>query len=246
MPDVPVKSLRKALDLLSALAFGDPDGAGLELTVLARRFGLPANTAHNLLKTMVVCGYVAQNAAGRYTIGPQCRRLGVANHVESDKFKEQLLAILNRHGSELNEGMVFTKLNGGKRVVLARYEPERQAIRVAPQDDAGVNALKTPTGRALFAFASEEERRQMLERYGPPEANWPNQAADLVLIRRDGLCAILPDPSGIDAFAIPVFDAAMALLGAVGCHAPAFRCDQACQAHIVATLRQAAAELGAI
>ena len=246
MPEVPVKSLRKALDLLSSLAFGDPDGSGLELTVLARRHGLPANTAHNLLKTMVACGYVARSAAGRYILGPQARRLGAANRMEGDKFKEQLLAILNRHGAELNEAMVFAALRGGRRAVLARYEPERQAIRVAQRDDADVNAFNTPTGRALFAFASEEERRQMLERYGPADAVWPTLAGDLPAIRRDGLCALLPDAAGIDAFAIPVFDAAKLLLGAVGCHAPAYRCDQACQERVVVALRHASAELGNI
>ena len=56
MSEVPVKSVKKALDLLSILIFDDPGLKGVKLTDLAQRLKLPANTTHNLLKTMVVCG----------------------------------------------------------------------------------------------------------------------------------------------------------------------------------------------
>ena len=64
MAEVPVKSVNKALDLLSILIFDDPGLKGVKLTDLAQRLKLPANTTHNLLKTMMVCGYVCQKEVG--------------------------------------------------------------------------------------------------------------------------------------------------------------------------------------
>mgnify|MGYP002552554999 CR=1 FL=1 len=73
--DVPVKSLKKALDLLSVLLFQDGEEKGFAVKELGERLGLPANSVHNLLKTMAVCGYAEKNADGRYTYGPVCRQI---------------------------------------------------------------------------------------------------------------------------------------------------------------------------
>lgn len=243
MIDVPVKAVKKALDLLSLLAFEDPELRGTELTVLAQRLGLPANTAHNLLKTMSVCGYVAQNAAGRYITGPQCRRIGLLNLVEGDQFKERLATLMKRCIAEVNEAMVFVTLHGGKRVVLARSEPTQQAIRIDQQVVESSSIYQMPTGRVLVAFATPDDYRRILANYGPPDAVWPDYKNDLVKIRKERQCLLLPDSRGINAFAFPVCGADHRLLGAIGCYTPAFRCDVAAQQKIIAVLRHAADEL---
>jgi DNA-binding IclR family transcriptional regulator len=243
MPEVPVKSVKKALDLLSELAFHDPAGNGLALTKLARTLGLPANTTHNLLKTMTVCGYVAQNDAGLYTTGPQCRSLGIANRVDSERFKETLLEVLNRHTAAVNEAMVFAILRSGRRRVLARSEPDGQAIRVDSETDHTVSIYSVPTGRVLVAFASPEERQQIAAHYGSPARLWPDFETDMERIRKDRACVLLANLQAIHAFAVAVGGPDHRLIGAIGCHAPAFRCDRASQKRISAALHTAAAEL---
>jgi DNA-binding IclR family transcriptional regulator len=243
MPEVPVKSVKKAFALLSELAFRDPDGKGLSLTTLARTLGLPANTTHNLLKTMAVCGYVAQNEAGLYITGPQCRSIGIGNRLDSERFKERVLDVLTRSTAAVNEAMVFAILRDGRRRVLARSEPARQAIRVDSQTDDAPSIYSVPTGRVLVAFATPEQRLQIVGQSGPPDPLWPDSAADIDRIRTSGACVLLSNAQGIHAFAVPVQDPEHRLLGAIGCHAPAFRCDRASQKTIVATLQSAAAEL---
>ena len=245
MPGVPVKSVKKALDLLSELAFHDPEGQGLALTKLARTLGLPVNTTHNLLKTMTVCGYVARNDSGLYITGPQCRSLGIVNRVDSDRFKETLLEVLNRHTAVVNEVLVFAILRNGQRRVVARSDPDRQAIRIDSGMDHTVNIYRVPTGRVLVSFASPEERRQIVAHYGPPAGLWPDFEADIARIRKARACVLLANPQDIHAFAVPVCDPNHRLIGALGCHAPAFRCDRASQKKIAAALRGAAAELAA-
>ena len=65
MGSVPVKSVKKALDLLTLVAFEDPAGEGIPLNELASAMEFPPSSARNLLKTMISCGYVAQNSEGR-------------------------------------------------------------------------------------------------------------------------------------------------------------------------------------
>ncbi|HBC85677.1 MAG TPA: hypothetical protein DCZ94_01855 [Lentisphaeria bacterium] len=243
MPDVPVKSLKKALDLLSILIFDDPELKGIKLTDLSQRLKLPANTTHNLLKTMVVCGYVCQNEAGRYRPGPQCRRIGMINKVEGGDFRQKLADGFKKYSAQVNEAMVFASLHGGKRVVLARSEPVSQVIRVDQQMVEGRSIYRLPTGRVLVAFASPEDYRLILENYGEPGKNWPDYELDLKRIRNEGRCAMIPDSVGLNSFALPVMDRKGRLLGALGCYAPAFRSGPAVQKKILNILRQAADQL---
>ncbi|HCE46004.1 MAG TPA: hypothetical protein DET40_20860 [Lentisphaeria bacterium] len=245
MPDVPVKSVRKALDLLSMLIFDDPELKGIKLTDLAQRLKLPANTTHNLLKTMVVCGYVVQNESGRYCPGPQCRRIGLINKVEGGDFKQKLAEVLKRHTAQVNEAMVFAALHGGKRVVLASSEPVSQVIRIDRQIVESNNIYRLPTGRILTAFATPGDYRRILDNYGEPGKSWPGFESDLKRIQKEGRCLMLPDASGVNSFALPVRNKDGRLLGAIGCYAPPFRCGPPIQKMILAVLRLAADELSA-
>jgi IclR family acetate operon transcriptional repressor len=243
MPDVPVKAVKKALDLLSILVFDDPELRGVKLTDLAQRLGLPSNTTHNLLKTMSACGYVAQNESGRYRPGPQCRRIGLINRVEGGDFKQKLADVLKRYTAQINESMVFAALHGGKRVVLARSEPVSQVIRIDHQTVESRNIYRLPTGRILTAFASPAEYRRIQDNYGEPGENWPDYETDIKRIRKEERCLMLPDTNGINSFSLPVRNKDGRLLGAIGCHAPAFRSGAAVQKKILNALLLAADEL---
>lgn len=245
MAEVPVKSVKKALDLLSILIFDDPGLKGVKLSDLAQRLKLPANTTHNLLKTMVVCGYVCQNEAGRYRPGPQCRRIGLINKVEGGDFRQKLADVLKRYTAQVNEAMVFAALHGGKRVVLASSEPASQVIRIDHQMVEGRNIYRLPSGRVLVAFASPEDHRRIIENYGEPDKNWPNHELDLKRIRKEGFCTMIPDSVGVNSFALPVIDRKGRLLGALGCYAPAFRSGAVVQRKILNVLRQAADQFSA-
>jgi len=243
MPEVPVKAVKKALDILSLLIFDDPEQRGVELTVLAQRLGLPANTAHNLLKTMVVCGYVAQNEAGRYQTGPQCRRIGAINQFTSDTFRQKLAAVLKHYTAQVCESLVFAVIHGGHRVLIAYSEPN-QVIRIDRISAEGQNIYSIPTGRILVALSTPEELRQIKAIYGQPHAAWPDYETDLKLIRRDNRCCMLPDINGVNSFAVAVHNKDGRVLGALGCYAPAFRSGGPIQKKIWAALQSAAAELG--
>ena len=95
--EVPVKAVKKALDLLSVLLFDSPQGARLK--TLAQKQGLSVKTAHNLLKTMVYCGYVEKDGFGHYTGGYLCRKIAYSNQTATCPFS----IVCNRYSAETCE-----------------------------------------------------------------------------------------------------------------------------------------------
>ena len=103
--EVPVKAVKKALDLLSVLLFDSPQGARLK--TLAQKQGLSVKTAHNLLKTMVYCGYVEKDGFGHYTGGYLCRKIAYSNQTATCRFQSYVTDILLKHVKKIREGMTY-------------------------------------------------------------------------------------------------------------------------------------------
>jgi DNA-binding IclR family transcriptional regulator len=240
--EIPVKSLKKALDILDLLLFR-ADGEGMSLTVLAQTLGLPANTAHNLLKTMMSCGYAEQTDGNRYRAGGKWRQAARLHHFLA---REPIFRELREAARRLDETCVLVTLANGDRLVIGRADGS-QAVQVAATAiDAGL-IYDSPTGRVLFAFAEDSERRSVVTRHGIPGERWDgiddavrlDAAADR--IRAVGCCRILT--RDLAAVAVPVLGPGGELLGALGAYAPLFRCPQKRQDELIRELRKIAATL---
>ena len=72
-----VQSLERAFDLLERMADA---GGEVGLSELSSSSGLPLPTIHRLMRTLVACGYVRQQANRRYALGPRLIRLGSSPH----------------------------------------------------------------------------------------------------------------------------------------------------------------------
>lgn len=246
---VPVQSVKKALDLFWILAFEDIHREGVALTDLARRMGMPTNTAHNLLTTLAACGFVAHTPAGKYTVGPRCLELEKINRITAAPAVQAVRRHVEELSRKVEEAVVFAVLCDGRRRVLWRAE-SNQVVRVDAASVESPNLFSVPTGRVLAAFASGGELAQIVERYGLPGKHWDginsrerlNQA--LAEIQQQGYCAIVPDRSELASFACPVQDSAGRLIGSIGCYAPLFRCGAEKQKQIVAEMLQTAKQAG--
>jgi IclR family acetate operon transcriptional repressor len=250
MTNTPVRSVKKALDLLEIILFEDPGHEGFELSQLARRMSMPANTAHNLLKTMVTCGFVSQNKSSRYTYGSKIENIGLLNHI----YSRQIMADLQLHLKELselmNESIVLTVLVGGRRLVIARCDAN-QLISIDQSMQVALAIYQIPTGRVLAAYADEKEIKDLILCNGSPIGLWDgvkNEAdfqRECAIIKKKGVCEIVPNANDIAAFACPILSKGK-LLGALGCSAPFYRCPEAKQQEIVAAMKDCAAKLAVI
>ncbi len=244
-PDVPVRSVKKALDLLSILAFEDRERRGIALTALAHRMEMPVNSTHNLLKTMVFCGYVAQTEGGAYLMGLRAEEMGRLSLLLSTAASAGLRGRMDTLCVALEEAVTLAALADGRRILLCRADPH-QVIRVNSAVLETRSLFAMPTGRVLAAFSSPNELECILRQSGLPVAEWAGistrAALDKALgrIRRRGHEVIAPDVGGLVSLAVPVLDGKGERIAALGCYAPLFRCDPDRQGFILSQLRLAA------
>mgnify|MGYP000887702298 CR=1 FL=1 len=147
--EVPVKSLKKALELLSILLFEDTEGKGFELKVLAGRLGIPANSAHNLLKTMLLCGYVERNGYGHYTFGTVCRRIAFRNAQMKLSFREYALEVIRHMVSEIREAAVLITLENNVWTSLMRLDRDGNLKRSDTETVRRYYLYESATGRVI-------------------------------------------------------------------------------------------------
>ncbi|MGI5869415.1 MAG: IclR family transcriptional regulator [Kiritimatiellia bacterium] len=243
-PAVPVKSLKKALDILSMLAFDDLAREGIALTEVARRMAMPVNTVHNLLKTMAVCGYVSQTEIGTYRAGPRMTEMGRLNRLLASAAAPEMQRHLAQLSDTLDEALVLAALVDGQRVTLCEATPN-QAVGVNAAVLESRSLYAVPTGRVLAAYAEPEALERLIERNGLPGADWNDihhrQALNHARaeLRARGHEQIAPDGPDLVSFAVPVLGEGGRLLATLGCHAPLFRCDTQRQTAILARLKRA-------
>ncbi len=240
---VPVKSVQKALGLLDQIVLEDVTGHGVALAELAKTAGIPLNTAHNLLKSLVACGYVALNGRGVYVAGAKCRQMGLIARFADAGTRSRLLAELQRLVDEEGEACVCTILVNGARVMVGSVD-STHAVRVAHATIESVSFFGKATGRMLAATADAEERREILERQGLPGPDWDGIADETSLqqalesVRADGYC-LISDQEFL-AIGCPVFRADGKAWGALGIYAPAYRCSEERRLRLLQSLLNAA------
>lgn len=242
---VPVKSVKKALDLLSVLAFDDFYERGIGLKTLTEKMSAPANTIHNLLKTMCVCGYVEHVDGGRYRIGPECRRLR-----ENDRFRDkdtlaEIEQILTGFSKQTEENSVFAVLSGGHRIPLIHVYDSQQIIKVKMPSFNQANIYSLPTGRVMYAYCDKSERDDIITINGSPVDKWCEVEEDVLRIRNDeGVSFMLSACSSeVISGACAVLGDNEQLLGALGCDLPHYRFTEKKRLQIIAAMRKTVKEL---
>lgn len=245
--NVPVLSVKKALDLLEMLIFQDVKRNGIRLSDLAAKLEIPDNTARNLLKTMVECGFVAQNSESRYIMGKKCQQIGSLNGISSKRSEEDIKNALTKFNEKINETIVFAILADGYREVIAEVA-SRKEVKVVFERTSSVNIYDATTGRVLAAYAEPEELERIIERYGLPGEYWDNikdigSLKKALSVIRDQGHVLMPKWDELISFAIPVLNEEGKLIGSVGCYAPIFRCPKKKQTEIISALNDVASDL---
>lgn len=185
------------------LALADAPEGGDALAAVAARAGMPGAKAHRYLKSLVATGLAARDAAtGRYALGPEALRVGVAalGRVSVVRAAAAPLAALRDETGQTC--LLAVPAEAGPTVVL--LEVPVRAVTVGARLGGVLPPDRSASGLALRAAAGE-----------------PGAAMDA--IRQAGCAAIsgavLP---GVDALASAVRDhtgaarAAVALLGPSG------------------------------
>lgn len=243
---VPVMSVKKALHLLETLVFQDVKRNGIRLSDLAAKLDIPNNTARNLLKTMMECGFVEQTPESRYITGKKCQQIGNLNRISSKRAEETIKNALNKFNEKVDETIVLAILSNGYREIIAELS-SRKEVKVVFERTNSINIYEVSTGRILAAYSEKEDLAWIIERYGMPGKYWNNirdikrLKNELAIIKEQG--RVLLSRGELISFACPVLNADEKLVGSVGCYAPAFRCPKKKQDEIIKALENVSSEL---
>lgn len=242
MAGKPIASVQKALEVLNVLAFEDLNHKGMRLAELAERLEQKPNTLHGILKTMIACGYVEQDAHARYRTGKRCDQIGIINRFRmrpetTHRLNERLRALCDETG----ESVSFYVLNSGERINYTNYQT-RDIIKVDNSMLEENNLYEYPSGRVLVAYCSERELEQVLRRHGFPKSHWSgivNRAQldeEIARVRRAGILDRHTD--SVASYAAAVTAADGRLIGSVGVYMPEFRLTAEKEALIREKLRR--------
>jgi len=244
----PVKSIIKALTALDILALQDVRRSGIGLFDLSRQLGIRPNTLHNILKTMVLCGYVSQNEDGKYIAGPKCDQISAIGRLISDNTLNGVIRpVLLSLSKKLGENVVFTVLSNGRRYQLVDIEG-KGPVRVSMQY-TGNSIYSLVTGRLLVAYADSAALQLIVENYGFPGKLWDNIEDMPALekacyqLRQEKYMHMHNTQGELDTFGISILLGEEHLVACIGVFLPSYRCSDERSREILSSLEQARTEI---
>ncbi|MFT4029417.1 MAG: IclR family transcriptional regulator [Protaetiibacter sp.] len=190
MPKSPIQSIDRAVAMLNVIA--EAGRAGIVLSAVAAATGVHASTARTILNSLVVHGFVDQDAARRYRLGPAVFELNRRYAAQSD-LASVAAPVIRRLWEESRETVHLAVLQGGRRVDLSVLVSP-QLLNVNPMlgaraemDDTAeestyANSLfTTAAGKILLLTMSAEERAAHLAEIGAVVTPKGASSADSVL-----------------------------------------------------------------
>lgn len=238
----------KALGLLVLLG-DEPRGASA--AEISRRADLPFSTTYRLLGSLTRDGFVDYEPDGRrYHLGLRIFQLGqaVSSH---HGFAGTALPILRRVTEQTGEATILSVRDGIHHLTVNKVDGP-QTFRVT-SDPGFLGALHTTSvGKALVAFAEDEDRERLLEEL-PLEpltslsiTDRDAFRAEIEKVRRQGY-AVMDEENelGMRAVAVPVFNSQGIAFASLATAVPVFRMSLEALVALVPLLQAAAVELSA-
>ena len=217
-----VEAVERALSILDSFESGEEQ---MPLARLAAKTGMHKSTILRLAGSLERFGYLRRGGDGRFRLGPSLWRLGSLYRRGFD-LGDHVQPALRRLVETTQETAAFYVREGGERVCLYRRNSPR-AARHHIDEGGRLPLLHGAAGRVLIAFEGGHDPTSMR-------------------VRGDGFYVSLGERDAeVGAAAVPVFDAAGAMRGALSVSGLISRFDPAAQRHAVEMLKQEAARLRA-
>lgn len=243
-----IQSIEIGTGLLLQLA---KKGVPLPLRDIARGAGITIGKAHPYLVSFCKVGFVTQDAAGYYELGPLALQLGLVRLQRLDAVKEATPLV---EALALETGLsIAVAVWGNLGPTVVRLEQPSQPLHIAVRVGTVMSVANTATGRLFAAYLSHGDVAPLMSHAvasygGLPEDTARAPAEDmpeiLAQIRSRGVSRTLGRPiPGVNALAAPVFDSTGNLVLAVTAMGPAAVFDASWDGMVVTALCKCAAEI---
>jgi DNA-binding IclR family transcriptional regulator len=243
-----IQSVEIGSQLLIALA---RHVAPMALRDLARAAGMSTGKAHPYLVSFMKVGFVVQDAAGHYELGPLGLQLGLTKLQRLDPVKEAS-PLIEALAAETEQSVAIA-VWGNLGPTIVRLEEPIHPLHVNLRTGTVMSLANTATGRLFAAYMPPKVVDKLLEddisrqRGGPRGAILFTRAQieeALIETRRHGLSRTIGQPiPGIDAFCAPVFDAAGHLVLGITVMGPEATFDNDWDGQVATPLRHCALEV---
>lgn len=211
-----VQSVHRALDILELVTASGPVG----VTEIGRRTGLKPSTAHGLIRTLAIRGYLAR-AGQDYRIGPAA--IGLATEwgrsAELVPHVEPILAELS--AQRLVAATATVLIGREARIVASTPSPGPISLRI--EYDAWKDPLELATGQALIALGEQSRWEEFISRSEVSPRLYPSWSQCLSQIRAHRVAFKLSrDPRALVSMAMPVLGRGGEAVCAIGVFAPGY------------------------
>jgi IclR family acetate operon transcriptional repressor len=238
-----VQSVGRAFEILEVIA---GQGGELSLSEIAASVGLPAPSAHRLLRTLVSLGYLRQETSRRYALAPRLIRLGEA---AAKQFGAWGYPVLTGLMEAIGESANMAILDGSNAIYVAQVAG-RHSMRMFTEVGRRVPLHATGVGKALLTQLPDDEILRILDLAGMPTVT-PHTITDAAVMLQDVRASRIRGYStddgeqevGVSCVSVPVPNAPA--LTAISISAPTPRMTPDVVRQAAVALRDAAATLTA-
>lgn len=228
-----MQSVHRALDLLEIVARNGEAGVG----EVAEAAGLRPPTAHNLLRTLTVRGYLLSEG-GRYRLGPGV--VAVNSRFDPMVALPSVLRPALEQVSAATGLIVVAVALLGDRLQALTYAGASAEMGLRHDQWAAATALDPAAGRVLVANTDRGQWDRFIEAGGGYEPDWTADAwrTHLEGIRETGV-AVMHDPRRNSAVGVPVWAGSGRVVAAVGASMPGAAATVADMSALLTSLWQA-------
>ena len=158
-----INSILKAIDIMNLFSTSEPC---LSLGEISKRLGLPKSTAHHLLATLLSRGFIEKVNGDQYALGTAIMGLTQAVRVNVE-LRDRAAPLLRDLADTSRKSAYLTVRDGDYCLYIYAVEsPHRLLARTAVGDRALMHC--TSVGKAILAFLTTEEVREIVARTGLP------------------------------------------------------------------------------
>jgi IclR family acetate operon transcriptional repressor len=156
-----VQTVERAFEILELMA---RRGGELSLSEITAATGRPAPSVHRLVRTLVVLGYVRQEASRRYALAPGLIRLGDSAARQFGTWANPVLAdLVEKVGESANMAI----LDGAHALYVAQVAGHH-SMRMFTEVGRRVPLHSTGVGKALLSQLPDDEIERLLKMSGMP------------------------------------------------------------------------------
>lgn len=224
-------------DFVTALASGlevilafDEEHPRMTLSEVAARTGMNRARARRFLLTLHALGYVRKTQR-HFELAPRVLQLGYA-FLSANGYQSVIQQVLEDITAECGESSSLGVLDGDEVTYVARSAAKHRLMAISLSVGTRLPAAHTSMGRMLLAQLPDDEleaflSRVTLERHTDKTVTDKDALRERILeARRQGYAVADQElDSGLRSLAVPAFDAAGRLIGAINISTNAARID---------------------